>query len=69
MKVPSVSPSTPAASPTMKAPARAADGDYKVKSASTSSVKDSDGDYKPSSAASRSSSSTLAALTNIKPGG
>ncbi len=56
--------------------ARAADGDYLVKSSATSSVKDSDGDYKPSassavasSPASMSSNATQAAVANLKLGG
>ncbi len=50
---------------------RAADGDYKVRNASTTQVKDSDGDYAslPKSPAATSSSAVQAALTNLKPGG
>jgi hypothetical protein len=54
-------------------PVRAADGDYKVRSAHTSQVKDSDGDYKSiaraSSPAAQSSNAVQASLTALKLGG
>jgi hypothetical protein len=51
--------------------ARAADGDYKVRSAATSQTKDADGDYKPavSAAAATSSSAVMAAVTSLTKGG
>ena len=53
--------------------ARAADGDYKARSAQTSQTKDSDGDYKPLAAAqspaAQSSSATQSALSVLAKGG
>jgi hypothetical protein len=65
----------PANAPVVSSTARAADGDYRAKSSKTVGVKDADGDYKPvptqaaSPPAAASSTSTQAALTNIKLGG
>lgn len=63
--------SVKATSPTATSPtaAKAADGDYKVKGASTSQVKDSDGDYKPKTAVASSSSGIQSALSALKLGG
>ncbi len=62
-----------ATQPVRSAPvgSRAADGDYKVRSANTSSSKDSDGDYKSlaASAVTKSSSGVQAALSGLKAGG
>ncbi|HWG03391.1 MAG TPA: hypothetical protein VG271_00120 [Beijerinckiaceae bacterium] len=53
--------------------ARAADGDYLVRSAKTAQAKDADGDYKPakanSSPGSVSTSAVQAALNSLKKGG
>ena len=59
------------ASESAPATARAADGDYKVRSALTSQVKDADGDYRPvaASAAARSSSAVQSTLSDLKRGG
>ena len=73
----SVAPVNSASPPPATTPApvtattQAADGDYKVRSAHTSQVKDADGDYAslPKSPAAVSSSAVQAALTNLKPGG
>ena len=67
-------PSAPAAVTTKTAiVARAADGDYKVRSAQTSQVKDSDGDFKALAAAkapsTQSSSGVQSALASLKKGG
>ncbi|HYP56696.1 MAG TPA: hypothetical protein VEQ35_00235 [Beijerinckia sp.] len=52
---------------------RAADGDYKTRTAHTAQTKDADGDYKPiassGSVAASSSSNVLTALTTLKLGG
>ena len=51
-------------------PARAADGDYKARSALTSQTKDADGDYKAAQTpAAKTSSAVQAALTNLVKGG
>ena len=64
-------PSAPPAQTTAAAAGRSADGDYKVRSAMTSQVKDADGDYKPvaNAAAATSSNAVMAAVTALTKGG
>ena len=56
--------------PVAAQPVRAADGDYKSRSALTSQTKDADGDYKAAQTpAAKSSSAVQAVLTNLVKGG
>ncbi len=70
---PPVQPAPTAPSQAGTTPIKAADGDYKAKTALTLQKKDIDGDFKPissaNSAASSSSSSVQAALISLVKGG
>ena len=70
MPISTATPSAASASVAVAQTARAVDGDFKARSASTSQVKDADGDYKPASvAAPKASSAVQSALLNLAKGG